>query len=327
MISEPKVYILLLNWNRAKNTIDCLNSIFDLDYNNFSVVLCDNDSTDNSIEIIKKELSNRNISFALLDEGETVGNELRSVTIIRNKKNYGFAEGNNIGIQYVVEQADSPYLWVLNNDTKVEKNSLRFLVERMNNEPNVGLCGSLILEYGKEQIVQAIGGGKYNNLLGSTWHLGGGIHRKDVDTVLQNGIGPDYIMGASMFVRLSCLPETGLMPTGYFLYYEDIEWSLIFKKEFLVAVEPKSIVYHKEGGTIGSSANPSKKEKSVQSDYFSLKNRIRFMTRCHFYALPIVYLSFIGIAFNRIFRGQYYRLLLVVAVLLWVPVPKRFLRD
>ena len=110
---NPKISIVILNWNGFADTIDCLISLSKCTYSNFDVILIDNNSNDESVSIIKKWLT------------ET---RFQNLIFIENEENYGFAKGNNIGIDIALKN-NSDFILLLNNDTVVESD---FLIELLN---------------------------------------------------------------------------------------------------------------------------------------------------------------------------------------------------
>jgi len=131
---HSKVSIVLLNWNGWEETVECLNSLSKINYPNFNVLIVDNGSNDDSVVQIKNYLSINNGKF-------------QKVNLIENKKNYGFAEGNNIGIKLVI-QSSPDYVLLLNNDTTVDKNFLYELVKVAEENHSVGSVQSLLLKPG-----------------------------------------------------------------------------------------------------------------------------------------------------------------------------------
>ena len=101
-MNNPKVTIIILNWNKAEDTIECLNSLHELSYNNSSIIVIDNASTDNSVQKIKQKFPD--------------------IMLISNKSNLGFCEGNNIGMRYAF-QSGAEYIFLLNNDAVIEKSA------------------------------------------------------------------------------------------------------------------------------------------------------------------------------------------------------------
>lgn len=103
----PKVFIIIVNWNGLKDTLECLQSVFKQDYPNFEVIMVDNGSKDNSVQVIR--------------------NAYPQIILIENKENLGYTGGNNVGMHYAVNSG-SDYVWLLNNDTVVEPDTLSKLV-------------------------------------------------------------------------------------------------------------------------------------------------------------------------------------------------------
>ena len=149
---DPRVAIIVLNWNGWENSIECLESIYKIDYPNYDLILVDNASDDDSIEKIrgycggKIEVEsnyvnytdqNKPINVREIDHHEMMEIELEDVNglnheknllFIKNDKNYGFAEGNNIAIRFAMEKLDPEYVLLLNNDTVVDNKFLNELI-------------------------------------------------------------------------------------------------------------------------------------------------------------------------------------------------------
>jgi len=120
-VTAPKVEIIILNWNRFRDTAECLESVFRIRYPNFSVVVVDNGSED--------------------DSAAQVENTFDRVTLIRNRENLGYAEGNNVGIRHALENG-ADYVWLLNNDTVVDREALAALVDLAERDRGIGILGS-----------------------------------------------------------------------------------------------------------------------------------------------------------------------------------------
>src|SRR4051794_34179335 len=188
--SSPGVAVIVLNWNGWKNTIECLESVFRLNYPAFTVVVCDNGSTDGSLDRIRawaegklpatcssadlarlvappvaKPISHVTIDAADPAAGAAFGVRL---VLIPTGANRGFAGGNNVGLRYALSRDDIEYFWVLNNDTVVERDALSRLIEAMKDDPQLGLCGSVLRNYGSPGSVLTLGGRKYNRWTGRT---------------------------------------------------------------------------------------------------------------------------------------------------------------
>src|SRR2546422_7197780 len=127
-----------------------------------------------------------------------------------------------------------------------------------------------------------------------------------------------------MLVSASFIRDVGLMSTDYFLYYEELDWSVRAKGRYTMTNAPRSVVYHKHGASVGSSKDPTK--ISPTSDYYALFNRLLFTKTYYPYALPSVYLGFIVTILNRARRGQWRRIPMVCKVL-WLHMVSLFARS
>jgi GT2 family glycosyltransferase len=318
----PKVYIIVLNWNGWRDTIECLESVLRLDYDQFRVIVCDNASEDNSLDRIADwaggslaaGCSNpalrgltfppcpKPISFLRIGQGDRFSLESRSETLflVQTGANLGFAGGNNVGLRVALGAGDLDYAWLLNNDTVVEPEALSSLVAAMQVRPDVGLCGSTLLYYHSPRTVQALGGSIYNRWTARGGHIGLGLN---VDDVPPHGVVECRIVGASMFVRRSFLEQIGLLDEHFFLYFEEIDWAKRAKGLFALGYCPGSIVYHKEGASIGTS-DVKGKRRSELSDRFASRNRVLF-TRIHYpAALATVIFAMALSLLHRLLTGQ-----------------------
>jgi len=290
----PLVYIVLLNWNGWRDTRACLDSLEGLSYPNYRVVVVDNASTDGS--------------EARLRESHP------EVTLLQSGANLGFAGGNNVGLRYALG-GGADYVWLLNNDTLVEPDALTHLLARMEEDPEVGLCGSTLVYEGDRETVQAWGGARYNRWLGTVRHLGQGKPRAQAVDAPSVERDLDYLVAASTLASRRFLEEVGLLREDYFLYFEELDWAVRAKGRFRLGYAPKSVVYHKEGSSIGGS-DQAKPHKSWTADLYALKNRVVFTRRYYPYALPTVYLGLMMAMLNRVRRRQWGRVGLIARIML-----------
>jgi GT2 family glycosyltransferase len=345
MTKYPFVYIVILNWNGWEDTIKCLESVFKLNFKDYKVVVCDNKSDDSSLSFIKdwadgsvsikiapnedtslaaiyqppvtkpiiyKEISTKN----LLDKQITNEIESPELVLIQTESNLGYAGGNNVGIRYALSNNDCEYIWLLNNDTIVDKMSLTRMIERYLDSDNPGICSSTLLYYNSPDIVQAFGGAKYYPCFGYTKHIGGkekfgnNIDWRYVEKIM------DYPVGASMLVCRSFLESVGLLSEEYFLYFEELDWAIRAKKKgYELIYACKSIVYHKEGASIGASDFLSD-QKSLTSDFYLVKNRIKITKKYFTWALLLVYFSILISIANRLKRRQWDRIPVILKIIL-----------
>ncbi len=333
-----KVYIIVVNWNGWSDTIECLESLFRNYYHTFRVVVCDNDSQDGSLDHIKAWADNKLNRFVppasklrhlacppiakpvayeeyCRKEAERGGalDVDPPLTLIRGGGNLGFAGGNNVGLRYALARGDVEYVWLINNDTVVDPYALTRLVERMEQQPSVGMCGSTIRLYHDTEKIQALGGGFYCRWIGLPWHHGRFAIRRKMINQRRAEMWMNYVEGASMFVSRQFLEEIGLMCEDYFLYFEEADWAIRAKSSFQLAYAPESVVYHKVGGSIGTSSNPAK--KTYACDYFNLRNRILFTRKFHPVALPTIYLAIFGSLLLRLIFGKWDRAVMIFKLL------------
>jgi hypothetical protein len=289
------------------------------------VIVCDNNSGDHSLDRIAEwargdlaslcfnaELQHltspacpKPIPFLRIEPGEQVQLETRSETLflVQTGANLGFAGGNNVGLRLALGAGDLDYAWLLNNDTVVEPAALSGLVAAMQKRPDAGICGSTVLDYYSPRTVQALGGSTFNPWTARVGHIGAGIDVADAPSreVVEGQL--KYVVGSSLLVRKSFLEQVGLMDESYFLYFEEIDWATRAKGRFGLAYCPESVVYHKEGASIGTS-NVKRKQRSELSERFASRNRILFTKTYYPAALVTVLLAMLASAFHRLATGQ-----------------------
>jgi GT2 family glycosyltransferase len=220
------------------------------------------------------------------------------LTLIQNGENLGFAAGNNVGLRYTLSDPDCQYFWLLNNDTVVEPDALPAMVRLMQQWPEVGICGSLNLSYRNPREVQAQGGMTYRRWCAR-------VRTPAPLTVDDLGTHPahmDYVNGASMLANRAFLETVGLMEESYFLYFEELDWAMRAKGKFQLGYACDSVIYHKEGATIGSSRDRMK--RSLLSDQYLSRSRVLLTRRFFPWALPSVLACVTLAAIHRLYRGD-----------------------
>lgn len=314
----PKVYVLILSYCNADDTIECLESVLRLDYPEFEVVVCDNASPDNAMgELLRWAIGERlpptaspplaHYSTPWITKPivyETIVEPNASspppqvkarLTFIQCVENRGYAGGNNAALRHILQRQDAGYVWIINNDTVVSPNSLGAVVASAQRNARIGLCGSLVRYYHCHERVQACGGGRYNHWLGSLRYMS----EKDV----ANGAQLDYVVGAATLVSVEFLNRVGLMAEDYFLYFEELDWAERGKRKgFILGVCPESVIYHKEGASTGIAVDPRK--KSVLADYYVMRSRILFARTFRPWTRPTIYLGILASLVLRLARGQ-----------------------
>nr|WP_295085085.1 glycosyltransferase family 2 protein [uncultured Roseateles sp.] len=305
----PRVYIVLVNWKGATDTVECLETVFRLNQPNFEVVVCDNDSGDGSVERIMAwaagegaEVQAQNPALAHLltpnipkpipaqllsrEQAETVAAATTSdsqaprLTVIRTGGNLGFAGGNNIGIRYAQRRGDMAYVWLLNNDTVVEPGALTALTARAKAADDRGMVGSTLVFYHRLDALQAMGGAQLRPARALSAPLG---FMAAPDTVREIDVAAiesrmSYVIGASMLVSARFLREVGLMCEDYFLYFEELDWAMRGKAlGHGCFYAPASRVYHK----VGASTERNRSGKLTATTRYAYVNRLKFTQRFH----------------------------------------------
>lgn len=319
----PTVYIIILNWNGWQDTIECLESVFRLEFHDFAVLVCDNASEDDSLGHIaawaRGELAagwdnpdlarhttppvRKPIPFVQVNPTDQLSIALHHerLFLVQAGSNSGFAAGNNVGLRLALSDPNFEYAWLLNNDTVVHPKALTAMVERMEARADAGICGSKLLYYDNPVLIQALGGSVYNLWTSRGGHLGAGLKNQNTPSHEWVESRMKYVVGASMLVRRKFLLDVGLMNESYFLYYEEIDWATRARGKYSLAYAPESVVFHKEGASIGHSA--CKTKRSELSEYHSSRNGIRF-TRLYFpLAIPSVLITLIGRSIFRYTSG------------------------
>lgn len=251
MSDHPLVYIVLLNWNGWRDTLDCLHSLESLQSTNHRVVVVDNASTDESVDILQRTYP--------------------SIELLQAPGNHGFAAGNNIGILHGLKQKAS-YIWVLNNDTIVDRRALASLVEMAESDRKVGAVSSVVLYYSQPQKIQLWGGGRVNLWLGTT-----GLLTSTATEPLH------YLGGVSLLLRRELFEDIGLLDERYFMYWEDVDLGMRARASgWKLAVAPGSRIWHKGSQSTGG-------EGSTKTYAFYSATSLRFFR--HHAPFPLVPLS------------------------------------
>lgn len=284
------VAVVILNWNGASDTIECIDSVLAQSHKALKIYICDNGSTDGSIDIIRRHLLFKN-NMSTEDVGDIIKGaqgfqeKVVNIEFVENHENIGFAAGNNAGIRVALLDPTCQFLWIINNDTIVSQSALAAALQRMNDDPKIGICGSTVVYAGGRNVVQAFGGAIYKKWKGASSHIGAFA---SVSSIPSNPseieISLDYVLGAAMLVRREFIEAVGLMSEDYFLYYEEIDWATRGAGRFRLGYAPGSIVWHKEGASIGTAASGG----SPLSMYYLYRSRLRFTAKHHPWCLPTV---------------------------------------
>ncbi len=243
---EIRLSIITINYNGIKDTCELIESL-PLEDKSIEVIVVDNASKE--------------------DEATIIANRYPQVKVIRSEKNLGFAGGNNLGIK----AARGRYLLFVNNDTILRhlKSDIRHLVSRLETDDKIGaVCPKIRFAWGDNPI-QFAGYTPLSRYMIRNRSIGFGESDKgQYDTAHPT----PYAHGAAMMVKREAIEKVGLMPECYFLYYEELDWSMMFTRAgYSIWYEPASTIYHKESQTTG--------QNSPLKTYYLTRNRLLFVKR------------------------------------------------
>lgn len=275
---QPPVAIVVIQFNRFDEVKQCLESIFEQDYKNFHLIVIDNASTDHSLEFLKAQYHDK-------------------ATIIENSQNMGYTGGVNIGVAKALELG-CKYLYLLNNDMVLKKDTLTQLVLFAENYPSGAAFGSVVYETDKDNYLWSAGG-KINSWTCTTSHM---KLKKN-----QTKAFADYIPGTSVLYRLNVLEQLKGFDDRFFLYWEDVDIGhRIQQHHFQNVVVYNSIAYHKCGASHG--------RYNAVTTYYPIRNQLLYASlhlqgfqRLFFFAsLPVHFLlKFFAIVLGKIlFRRE-----------------------
>jgi len=245
-----KVCIILINWNSSEDTKECVNSLLNSTVTDFDIVVVDNNS------VIKPNFTDKRIKVIYLSE------------------NLGFAGANNIGIKYAAENKYE-YVWILNNDTIVERDTLLALLDAATSSESQVLT-NLILYYDKPNQIW-YGGGYFSKAFGK------GVHRyanRDVNGVQLKPENIEFATGCSLLINTRVFEDVGLFDDRLIVYSEDLDLSMRLKKKgYTILFVPEAVVYHKVGRSFKNNNLTQKGTSSPWQVYLFTRNRMAVSRR------------------------------------------------
>jgi GT2 family glycosyltransferase len=243
---QPKVGIVILNWNRPDDTIACVQSLQRMNYSNYQVVLVDNGSRDDSVKRLRA-------AFPTID-------------LIDNGENLGFAKGNNVGAKHLLKQ-QCDYVMLLNDDAEVAPDTIERLIVAAESDPAIGVVGPTICYYGQPRVIWSAGGAVSHH--GEPSHLDVDLDFSVVGTAPRD---VDYVTGCAILVKRAVVERIGLLDERFFIYFEETEWcARAHQAGFRVVHVPESVMWHK--------VTPTARPNSPRYLYLMARNRLLYL-RC-----------------------------------------------
>lgn len=294
-------WIILVNWNGGADTIECLESLLRLNDSDWRVAIVDNGSTDGSAAHIAAWAAAaaptpmgppwaalphervRDASFARMDGTAPLPPPDADITLIEAGENMGFAAANNLGMRFAAADPQARFYWILNNDTVVAPDSLSIQRQRMEADPGIGMLGARLMFYANPQVVQGLAGG-FLRYRARGFHIGLGLKADMLPPTAVVEREMAYALGASMFVPCALFDHIGGMSEAYFLYFEEVDWARRLPADYRLAIAPEAVVWHKEGGSIGSA---TRSRPSNTSLYYINAGLLRFYWRHDRALLPV----------------------------------------
>ena len=256
---ESNVYIVLLNYNSWEDTNSCIDSLLRMDTQKFRIIVCDNASTNDSLNKIHKKIwelcKTNGIAYAYY-ENDTVSHRLvyvdgsvesgAKITLIENNENKGFSAGNNIGIQYALQDGNCQYIWLLNNDTEAHPHALSALLDMFHDNENLMMASSICCEFDERERIQCIGG-HISHWTFNTKGIGQGVLYRDVRQVDIRSLS--ILAGPSVVIRARYFHEVHTyLDERYAFYFEEADLAKNIR-DMGYDIQPclDSVVYHRGG--------------------------------------------------------------------------------
>ena len=303
-----KISIIILNYNGFRDTIEVLSSISALEYPFFNVILIDNGSIDQSVEeltawvhkrftvdIYQNDVLDPSVKkFVSANENNTPGTTLK-LSIIENSDNIGFAAGCNQGIQFALLNG-AEYVWLLNNDTIVDTDSLSILASYLDNYSTCQIATPQIRLYDEP---------------GRIWNCGGQlkwygtrkyyfVHRPVSELPEKEAIDITFVTGCAPLIRSTLLQQYGGFTEKFFFGEEDFEFSLRMKKAHAKMVCClQSIIYHKVGASIDKTSDSYNAGKAYVHYLNRFINMKTYMPHFLWHVWRILYVGYIYILLGR----------------------------
>lgn len=259
------ISIITVNYNGFNDTCELIDTL-PLNDDSLEVIVIDNASEKNEALLIEARYPN--------------------VKAIRSNTNLGFAGGNNLGIN----AATGKYLFFINNDTIIKDFIINVLINRLESSSKIGMVCPKIRFAWEDNPIQFAGYTKLSRITLRNKSIGFG----EKDMGQHNTPHPTpYAHGAAMLVKREALEKVGKMPECYFLYYEEYDWSIMFRRAgYEIWYEPLFTIYHKESKSTG--------QNSPLKTYYITRNRLLLARRNEkTYIKYIIYCYLIGIVALR----------------------------
>lgn len=247
--SRPRILCCIINWNGLNDTVECLESVLELDYPSYDILVVDNGSVHDEADAIRRRFGNR-------------------VVALRSPRNEGFAGGANQGISYAKERGYE-YILILNNDCTVAPDLLSELEQTFASASNVAVVGPAVCYHDERDVVSSAGV-MFRMCMASARRLGVGL---SLDKLPKTPYDVDFVDGSCMLVSIAAINSVGPLDPIFFVYWEETDWCVRFRQRGLrVLCAPSTKVWHKRWRSAGGFY-------SELYLYAYLRNQLLFMRR------------------------------------------------
>jgi GT2 family glycosyltransferase len=241
----PRVVTVLLNYNQYDFTRDAIESLEESEWKNNQIIVVDNQSSDDSVNRLKKEYPN--------------------VKLIEVDSNLGCSGGRNLGAQKALD-VGADYVFFMDNDALASKECIGRLVLHLNNEPSLGLVGPKVMQHPETDLV---------SILGTVIEWDScryyALQEEPREMPADHLIDAAWVAGTAWMVRASIFEEVGFLDDRYFIYFEDTDFSLrIQRKGYRTAVAADAQIWHRSRSSLGVG--------SPTLTYYYARNRILFFS-------------------------------------------------
>jgi GT2 family glycosyltransferase len=273
-MASSRVSIVILNWKGWEDTVECLESLYQIDYDNYEVIVLDNGSQDDSVDRIREYCAGQmcvksrffgydpdnkpiqiiEVHLKELKNGTLAGEETgtwnlasnRKLRLILSDRNLGFAEGCDACMRYALDILNSSYVLLLNNDTVVERGFLTQLVRVSLSDKRIGVVGPKIYFYDRKGRTDLLNyaGGTYDMKRGRLEIVG--YDEVDKGQYNEQKEGYDLISGCCMLIKADIIRKIGFLDPVYFMYGEDLDYcKRVSMAGYRLIYVPSSVIWHK----------------------------------------------------------------------------------
>lgn len=220
--SPPHVVIIVVNWNNHSDTLACLKSISELDYDSVETILIDNGSSAEDVAALRR------------GRGD--------VRLIELPINSGYVGGNNLGLS-LAKDLGAEYALLLNNDAVVAPSLLSQLIREASGDKTVAVVGPTVYYFAQPELIWSAGG-SIDWKRGRTSMLQRGV--EDSEKLPMEAHPVDFVTGCALLVRMSVVEKVGPLDPRFFAYYEETEWCVrMARAGHRILQVPRAKVWHK----------------------------------------------------------------------------------